>query len=109
VTGEKSEYFGGDLPIGLDNKFVAGRFYKNIFGIAYKCESVSEDGARMLCFLHDQGKPITVRCVFFLKDSRYYVELKDEAETARWEREAQKIGEADAREAAKRTAGKRQV
>ena len=41
VTGEKSEYFGGDLPIGLDNKFEAGRFYKNIFGITYKCEAVT--------------------------------------------------------------------
>ncbi len=92
VSGQAIRFDGGTLPIGLDAPFIAGRFYRNILGLIYRCEKVDDDEVQLFGFLGNQQprfdpkyRDIKVRFTAPVSVAPLYAELADAAQIVEFE------------------------
>jgi hypothetical protein len=86
-SGKSDRLLGTDLPIGLDTTFEVGKFYRNIFGLTYKCERVTLDEVQLFLISKQHGKNFAVRFTIEPKYAPQYVEITTRAEIAKLEAE----------------------
>ena len=89
-SGAAERVSGADLPIGLNTRFEAGKFYRNIFGLSYKCERVAEDEVQLFLISKQHGARFAARVTIDSKFASRYVEITSAEEVAELEAEYQR-------------------